>query len=91
MYEDQGYTVETTYDGVAITGEAVKDTICLSSVQASCTSDYIWLNVQNDGLGSSISGVVGLTLDPTESYGYVPTLYSDGAIDYPYFSISLSN
>lgn len=51
----------------------------------------MWLNIQNDGLGSYISGVLGLNLLPNYSNGYVPTLYDEGILEYPCFSVSLSN
>jgi len=52
----QGYA-----DGTALTGEWVTDDACFIDDATSCVSTYEWVAVYDqDGLGTTIDGIIGL-------------------------------
>lgn len=72
---------QTYGDGTIVTGELVKDYVCIANNTAFCAVNYQWINVKSYTLGSNINGVLGLCLDPQglddrpAAKNYVKTLF----------------
>jgi hypothetical protein len=63
-----------------------------------CITDYRWMNIQNDGLGDSFNGILGLNADPKamQDYmsweaadSYIEELYDAGIIGDKVFAFAL--
>lgn len=64
----------------------------------SCVTDYIWMNIQTDGLGDNLNGILGLNADPDAfeassskavATSYIDELYDAGIIDERVFAFAL--
>jgi hypothetical protein len=51
-------------DGTSITGVQASDDACILS-SSLCLSGFNWMNIQTDGLGSDLNGILGLSHNPS--------------------------
>jgi hypothetical protein len=53
----------------------------MSSDADTCVTDFNWMNVQTNGLGDEINGVLGLALNPTAWDYWTAGPFADSYID----------
>lgn len=87
-------------DGTQLTGTQVFDWVCADTDSSSCATNFKWMNVNNNALGSTLNGVLGLCADTDAiDYGivtpepvadsYIEKLYDASIIESKIFALGL--
>lgn len=85
-------------DGTSIEGVQAIDWVCMSDDADTCVTDFRWMNIQSEGLGDSLNGILGMNADPDalEAYSdypaadsYIDDLFEAGIIGERVFAFAL--